>query len=56
MIIAWDDALKGAKVGEVRRLTVPSKLAYGSKGSGRVPKNSTLIFEIEVLNIDSKKT
>ena len=55
VIIAWDEALQGAKVGERRILTCPSKLAYGNKGSGRVPKNSTLIFEIEVLNIEKRR-
>ncbi|MEK7691440.1 MAG: FKBP-type peptidyl-prolyl cis-trans isomerase [Bdellovibrionota bacterium] len=52
VIIGWDQALKGAKVGERRVVTCPSAMAYGSKGKNLVPKNSDIIFEIEVLSIN----
>ena len=53
VIFGWDEALKGTKVGEKRKITVPPKLAYGKKGRNKVPPNSTIIFEVELIKIES---
>ncbi|MFO0590153.1 MAG: FKBP-type peptidyl-prolyl cis-trans isomerase [Polyangiaceae bacterium] len=52
VIKGWDQGLLGMRDGEIRKLTVPSHLAYGEAGvPGRIPPNATLTFEIELLEI-----
>ena len=50
-IKGFDQGLIGMAVGGKRRLIVPPSLAYGSTGSGKIPPNATLVFEIELLSI-----
>ena len=52
VIKGWDQGVKGMRVGEKRKLTVPPKLGYGSRPTGPIPPNSTLIFEVELLKIE----
>ncbi|HEY8551396.1 MAG TPA: FKBP-type peptidyl-prolyl cis-trans isomerase [Vicinamibacterales bacterium] len=51
VIPGFEQGLNGMRVGGVRRVTVPPSLAYGSQGSGNVPPNSWLVFEIELLDV-----
>lgn len=52
VILGWDQGVKGMKIGGVRNLEIPSKLAYGERGAGDViPANSDLKFNIKMLNI-----
>ncbi len=51
VIQGWVEALQLMKVGEKWRLFIAPALAYGESGSGSIPPNSTLIFEVELLEI-----
>jgi peptidylprolyl isomerase len=52
VIKGWDEALADMKVGEKRRIFLPSALGYGSRGAGgAIPPNANLIFDVELLAI-----
>jgi hypothetical protein len=52
VIKGWDLGVVGMKVGGKRKLTIPSKLAYGDGGSPpKIPGKSTLVFDIELLSV-----
>lgn len=54
VIRGWDEGVCGMRVGEKALFTIVSDYAYGSKGSGSIPADATLQFEIELLDVVEK--
>ena len=53
VISGWTEALQLMKVGDKWRLHIPADLAYGAQSpSPKIPANSALVFEVELLNIE----
>ena len=54
VIAGWDQGVVGMRVGGRRLLVVPPGLAYGAEGRGRIPRNATLVFEVELLEVEDR--
>ncbi|TRM70105.1 hypothetical protein BD626DRAFT_476311 [Schizophyllum amplum] len=55
VIKGWDQGIQGMCLHEKRTLTIPSDLAYGKRGFGRViPADSALVFDVELVGLESK--
>ncbi len=52
VIPGWDEGISLLHVGERAQLVLPPELAYGERGIGPIPPNSTLIFEVEIVGIE----
>ena len=52
VIRGWTEGVPGMKVGGMRRLIIPSEMAYGSvRAAANIPPNSDLVFDIELVDI-----
>jgi len=53
VIPGWTEGLQLMSPGAKYRLYVPPDLAYGDRAAGEIPPNSTLIFDVELLDVES---
>jgi len=54
VIPGWVEGLQLMKVGDKFQFVIPASLAYGPGGTGPIPPNSTLVFDVELLEINPK--
>lgn len=53
VIPGFERGVVGMRVGGERRIFIPSDMAYGPQGSGAIPPNTAIAFDIELLSIDT---
>lgn len=51
VIAGFDQGVTGMKVGGKRTVVIPSSLGYGATGSGKIPPNAGLIFDLELTGV-----
>lgn len=50
VIKGWDEAFLLLQVGDKATIKLPPEIAYGANAQGKIPANSTLIFDVELLD------
>ncbi|XP_070566241.1 peptidyl-prolyl cis-trans isomerase FKBP4-like [Ptychodera flava] len=54
VIKAWDMGVATMKLGEVCVITCKPEYAYGKRAQGKIPANSTLVFEVELFSFEGE--
>ncbi len=50
VIAGWEETIPGMRVGGRRQLIIPPALAYGPLGSGPIPGNAVIVFNVEIIS------
>src|ERR1700733_14882644 len=53
VIRGWDEGIVGMRVGGERKLIIAPDYGYGDQGIGPIPPNSVLIFDVQLLSVNS---
>ncbi|XP_077226331.1 peptidyl-prolyl cis-trans isomerase FKBP53-like [Tasmannia lanceolata] len=51
VIKGWDVGIEGMHVGDKRRFIIQPSMGYGSKEVGKIPGNSTLVYDVELVDV-----
>lgn len=54
VIQGWDEGLVNQRAGGLRRLVIPPAMAYGNFRTGPIPAGATLIFEVELVTVETQ--
>lgn len=52
LVEGWQRAIPQMGVGEIIEIAIPADLAYGPVGRGPIPGNATLVFKVELIDIE----
>jgi peptidylprolyl isomerase len=51
LILGWQVGIPGMKPGGIRKLVIQPSKGYGNQEKGKIPANSTLVFEVELISV-----
>ena len=54
VIKGWDEGIAKLRTGDQAIFIIPSKLGYGPEGNGPIPPNASMIFIVELMDINPK--
>ena len=54
VIRGWDEGVAGMKVGGKRTLMIPAEYGYGNRRTGPIPAGSSLVFDVELLDVQPR--
>ena len=55
VIPCWTEGVQKMKVGGKAKLVCPSEIAYGDRGQRPIPGGATLMFEVELLQVEKER-